>query len=91
MYVFEESPLPSPSPLHPIPSLAMSHLQLQIQGMSCDHCVRAVRQALDGLPGVNVQDVQVGTASVEFDPARVTPDQIVDAVNDEGYTAQRAA
>ncbi len=35
---------------------------LQIEGMSCDHCVRAVRDALDRLDGVHVESVRIDAA-----------------------------
>ena len=65
----------------------MERTTLRIDGMSCEHCVRAVRSALEAVPGVTVRSVAVGTATVEYD-ARETPfDRILDAVNDEGYAA----
>ena len=69
----------------------MTRLDLTIDGMSCSHCLNAVRGALDTLPGVTVETVTLGRATVSYDPARVTLDEIVDAVNDEGYTASRAS
>lgn len=65
----------------------MERLNLEIKGMSCGHCVTSVRQALDGLSGVQVEDVRVGAARVAYDPARARPEAIVGAVNDEGYEA----
>lgn len=65
----------------------MEEMQLSIEGMSCDHCVRAVRSALSRLPGVEVKRVEVGAAAVAFDPARTSRAAIVEAVNDEGYKA----
>ena len=47
----------------------------------------AVKGALAGLPGVRVEDVSIGAATLSYDPAQATVDQIVDAVNDEGYVA----
>ncbi|HJR42836.1 MAG TPA: cation transporter [Gemmatimonadaceae bacterium] len=67
----------------------MPHLTLQIDGMSCGHCVAAVKSALAKMDGVAVEQVDIGSARVTYDPARVTPEQIVDAVNDEGYVASR--
>jgi copper chaperone len=67
----------------------MPHLTLQIDGMSCGHCVAAVKSALAKMNGVAVEQVDIGSARVTYDPARVTPEQIVDAVNDEGYVASR--
>lgn len=67
----------------------MPHLTLQIDGMSCGHCVAAVKSALGKMDGVAVEQVDIGSARLTYDPARVTPEQIVDAVNDEGYVASR--
>ena len=63
----------------------MQKLTLEIGGMSCGHCVGAVKKALGGLAGVQVDDVQIGTATVEYDPAKVNTDAIRDAVDDAGY------
>lgn len=68
----------------------MQRLRLEIDGMSCDHCVRAVTTALRALPGVLVEEVAIGRATVDYDPARTTPEQVVEAVADEGYEAFRA-
>ena len=65
----------------------MERLRLEIDGMTCDHCVRAVTTALRALPGVTVEEVAIGRATVDFDPARTTPGQVVEAVADEGYAA----
>ena len=66
----------------------MSKLELEIQGMSCGHCVAAVSEALGELEGVNVEAVRIGSASVEYEPDVVSADQIVLAVEDAGYSAQ---
>jgi copper chaperone len=68
----------------------MERLRLAIDGMSCDHCVRAVRGALEGVPGTRVERVAIGEAELTYDPARTSPQALVDAVNDEGYEAVRA-
>lgn len=68
-----------------------SELRLTIDGMSCQHCLAAVRGALGRVAGVTVESVTIGSASVRYDPTKATPDEIVDAVNDEGYTAHVAA
>ena len=69
----------------------MERLNLAIDGMSCGHCVNAVSGALQQLPGVDVEQVTIGQATVSYDPAKTSVDQIIDAVSDEGYTAHRAA
>jgi copper chaperone CopZ len=65
----------------------MERLNLTIEGMSCAHCVRAVRGRLERTPGVKVDDVQIGSAVVEYDPTSTNVDDIEEAIADEGYTA----
>lgn len=63
----------------------MQKLTLEIGGMSCGHCVGAVKKALASLPGVQVDDVQIGRATIDYDPAKVQDTQIREAVDDAGY------
>jgi copper chaperone len=63
----------------------MEDLTLQIDGMSCGHCVARVQKALSKLDGVDVRNVQVGVAEMGYDPSRVSPDRILEAVDAAGY------
>lgn len=60
---------------------------LTIQGMSCDHCKRAVTQALSRLEGVMSVEVDVagGKATVSYDPAAVSESALREAVEEAGY------
>ena len=69
----------------------MKQLKLEVAGMSCGHCVGAVREALASVPGVKVEDVHIGSASVSYDESRTTVGDLVDAVADAGYEATEAA
>lgn len=69
----------------------MKQLKLEVSGMSCGHCVGAVREALAGVPGVKVDQVNIGSASVTFDETKTTVSDLVDAVSDAGYEATEAA
>ena len=69
----------------------MKELKLEVSGMSCGHCVGAVREALAGVPGVKVDNVRIGSASVTFDETKTTVGDLVDAVSDAGYEATEAA
>ncbi|MDR2952933.1 MAG: copper ion binding protein [Treponema sp.] len=59
----------------------------KVKGMSCEHCVKAVTNALNGLAGVKdaAVDLKGGTASFSFDPSAVTLDAVKAAIIDEGY------
>lgn len=63
----------------------MENLTLQIDGMSCGHCVSRVEKALSKLEGVDVQNVEVGAAEMCYDPSRVSPDKILEAVDGLGF------
>ena len=69
----------------------MKQLKLDVSGMSCGHCVRAVQAALNAVPGVKVENVEIGTATVSFDETKVSLGDLVDAVSDAGYEANAAA
>lgn len=67
----------------------MNKATIVIQGMSCGHCVHAVSNALKRLDGVDVKDVQVGSATVEYDPAVTSLETVNAAIEDAGYSPQR--
>ncbi len=65
----------------------MRELTLQIDGMSCGHCLKAVNGALTGLAGLEVGSVRIGGAELRYDPAVIAPEQVVAAVREAGYEA----
>jgi copper chaperone len=65
----------------------MQSLKLKIEGMSCEHCVRAVKGRLTATPGVAVDEVEIGSARLRYDPTKTSIDEIEEAIADEGYTA----
>jgi copper chaperone len=71
-------------------STGRQSLTLSIEGMSCGHCVAAVRRALSDTAGVEVQAVTVGSASVAVDPGVASAETVVEAVRDAGYEARVA-
>lgn len=65
----------------------MKELTFDVPGVSCEHCVNAITKETQA---VGVQDVQVDLVSkkvfVSFDPAKVSEDQIKEAITEEaGY------
>ena len=63
----------------------MERATLQIEGMSCGHCVRAVTRALEEVRGVRVERVEVGAAEVSYDAGVAAPEGISAAVEEQGY------
>jgi copper chaperone len=66
-------------------------LNLSIEGMHCGACVRRVTNALQTVPGVRINSVEVGSAKLAFNPEAATPEEIAAAVNGIGFTAKVAA
>ncbi len=69
----------------------MDTLHLDIDGMSCGHCVGSVKKALAALDGVSLDAVTVGSAELRFDPTKTRADTILDAVAEAGYPARASA
>ena len=65
----------------------MQKIHLTIEGMSCGHCVGRVRRTLESIEGVQVTSVLIGSADVEIDPERTSPDVLTRAVSEAGYAA----
>ena len=63
-----------------------------ISGMTCGGCEVGVRRAVKKLEGV--QEVEAsheeGTATVTYQAGEVTPDEIIEAIEGIGYTAELA-
>jgi copper chaperone len=66
----------------------MRRATLDIQAMSCGHCLNAVNRALSALPGVEIESVAIGRADVRFDETITSPAQLEAAVGNAGYPAR---
>ncbi|MHB8841877.1 MAG: heavy-metal-associated domain-containing protein, partial [Candidatus Aquicultor sp.] len=67
-----------------------NQIEIAVYGMTCEHCVRRVTQALEKLPGV--ADVQVSLAdskaSFHFDPEQFDMSAVLDAIEGAGYSTE---
>lgn len=63
----------------------MTYQEFRIEGMTCGHCVMNVRKELSKLPGVILDDVQIGSARLHYDEAKVSQLDIARAIEDAGY------
>ena len=64
-----------------------------VTGMTCAACAAHVEKAACQLPGVSsaAVNLMLGTLQVDYDPQKVTAEQIISAVAHGGYGAKRAA
>jgi copper chaperone len=58
--------------------------EIKIEGMSCEHCVMAVKKNLSKLDLRKI-DVKIGTASIEFDETKINEKDIDKAIFEAGY------
>jgi copper chaperone len=66
----------------------MKSATLSIEQMHCQACVKKVTDALHSVGGADVQQVTVGAAEVNYDPAKLSPQELVQAVTNAGFPAQ---
>ncbi len=63
----------------------MIETTIQVEGMSCQHCVMRVRKAVEGLAGITKSDVRVGTVIITFDETKLQQKDIEEAIVKAGY------
>ena len=65
----------------------MEKTKLKISGMSCQHCVKTVTDALTELPGVRKAKVNLRKAEavVRFDASRVSTIDLTEAITAAGF------
>ena len=66
----------------------MEKITLKVGGMSCEHCAKAVTNAVVGIAGT--EDVEVnleeGHVSFTYDPAKATLEAIKEAIIGEEFS-----
>jgi copper chaperone len=65
----------------------MEKTTLKVDGMSCEHCVKAITKAVGALPGVaHVSvDLDAKTVAVEHDATQAPLEKIKAEIEDQGY------
>ncbi|MCS1351493.1 copper chaperone CopZ [Mechercharimyces sp. CAU 1602] len=67
----------------------MEKATLNVVGMSCNHCVKAIEESVGKLEGVDQVKVHLSEkkVDVEFDSNKVTLKQIKETIDEQGYEA----
>jgi copper chaperone len=65
----------------------MEALRLSVPGMTCGHCVAAVRGEIEKLPGVQTVDVDLESKAVVVTGTDVDPVAVTAAIGEAGYEA----
>ena len=84
-YVFASVPPAAANQL----SNGLSRTVISVEGLSCVACEIPVRHALRKIDGVKAIQVSAATktATVDYEPAKTNPEQLVAAINSTGYRA----
>jgi len=69
----------------------MAEASIRVTGMTCAMCVATIEKALKKLPGVEGASVNLGTetATVKYDPEKVSMDDLIKAIEETGYGVAR--
>ena len=59
-------------------------LNLKIDGMGCEHCIKSVKEALEEIKGIKVLDAKIGSAEVEAENDNIS-NEIKEKLDDAGY------
>jgi len=96
-YLDDSSPVPSSSnaecviimPDKKDDSGEVKKCSLTVEGMTCASCVAFIERQVGQVPGIKsvVVSLMFMKADVLYDPNKVTPEKIKDAINDTGYKA----
>lgn len=65
----------------------MAKSVINVDGMACEHCVKAITNAvgaLSGVSGVSV-DLEAKTVTVDHDPDQASVETIKAEIEDQGY------
>ena len=64
-------------------------MTLAIDGMHCGKCVERVRKAIERVDGAQVENIEIGSATVALDKSRAA--QALAAIREAGYQASESA
>jgi copper chaperone len=57
---------------------------IKISGMTCNHCIKSVEDAIKTLPVAKFK-VAMNSLEVEFEEMAITESRIVETIEEEGY------
>jgi len=69
------------------PANKQENVIIKISGMSCNHCVQRIENALQQSRGVNTAQVDLSAekAYIEYDPTVINAETLLQIIKDSGY------
>jgi len=70
----------------------MEKNSIKVEGMSCDHCVKAITKAVGAMPGISAitVDLKAGVVNVEHDTMESPLEKIILEIEEQGYDVIRS-
>lgn len=63
----------------------MKQVTLTVEGMSCNHCVNSVEDALKNAGASGKVDLASNTVAIEYDENKVSLEALKEAIEEQGY------
>jgi copper chaperone len=64
----------------------MKTYQVKIDGMTCNHCVMAVKKEFSKMPAIDYFSVEIGNAEISADETQITDEHLRKAIEEAGYS-----
>jgi copper chaperone len=66
-------------------NITMTNITLQVEGMSCQHCVNSIEGALKEIGATGKVSLESNSVDVSFDENKITIDAVKEAIEEQGY------
>jgi copper chaperone len=63
----------------------MRQVTLQVSGMSCQHCVNSVENALRVIGARGRVDLKANSVVVDYDDSKISLETVKEAIEEQGY------
>ncbi|MCD1259220.1 heavy-metal-associated domain-containing protein [Paenibacillus athensensis] len=63
----------------------MKNITLQVEGMSCQHCVNSIEGALKEIGAAGKVDLKNNSVDVSFDENQISIERIKEIIEEQGY------
>ena len=62
--------------------------ELKVKGMSCEHCVKRVKAAVEGVDGVSSVSVDLNAGAVKYSAEKDVTKEVIEKIKEAGYEAE---
>ena len=62
--------------------------ELKVNGMSCEHCVKRVKTAVEGIDGVSSVSVSLNSGAVKYSAEKDVAKEVIEKIKEAGYEAE---